>query len=100
MGCDSLLCKGWTPLLRCGDMSGNQVLGGVGAEASAARTGKQKPGVVLALSFHPSDHDRSRGLGERSGSLLAPFTLATDMSADAERDVLRAQAGQLGQTQA
>src|SRR5215471_9423508 len=94
----ALLRQGGAVLLRHGGVFGYQILDGVGAQRTAARARKQDLGTLLSLFLHPRDeHTRGR-LRQGCASLLASFSLTSDMSSGTETDIILSKVGDLGES--
>lgn len=86
----------WTAPLRRLSMLSDEPLDGVPTERSAADTGENGIGR-LPVTFAQPRRDQGRGLSmQRRTSLLAPFPVAPDVRARAERHVGTSELDQLG----
>ena len=97
---DPFGAEGRTAWLRGSDVLGHEPLDGIVTQASAARAGEYRSVGVWWAFAQPGVEDlRDLGTQGRAAE-LAPFAVATDVSAAAQRHVLAAQGGQLGDAQA
>src|SRR5207245_9215702 len=82
-----------------GDVLGDEPLDGILAQASAAGTGKDRRVGIRRTLTQPCGEDPRDIAAQGRAAELAPLAVAADVGAGAERDVVAAERGQLGDTQ-
>jgi len=75
------------------------MLNSIGAETVTSRAGKEDSRAIRTLFPDPRRQHSNGGFGQRSTSLLAPFSFTTDMRACGEADILRSNRSGLGKPQ-
>ena len=95
----TLGCERWAFALCNCDLSGNQMLEGVGAQPASGAVRKEEALLCAVLFAGPCFEHCNCRFGERRAAFLPAFPLAADMGAGAERNIFSSQTGYLGQTE-
>jgi hypothetical protein len=95
VGRDPLVAQGFAYPRRDGDVFIDEVLDGIGAEASTVAGGEQRVVGTGSALVDPGSQQFGGGRGERGATLFSAFAFGVDVGPDAEGDVAAVEPGQL-----